>query len=370
MGRDDHEAVTDISSIAPMPTWDDPTNRYASAVRLICVAGTDLGRTFRIVRMPVLIGRGNVEVALRGPEVSRQHARITGVGSDFYIEDLGSQNGTFVNGTMLEEQKVPLKVGDRVQIGSTIFVFSHHDELEDRMHQLQRLESMASLAGGLAHDFNNALTVITGTLGLLERKLPANSDVLAMVGEMKTAADSASELARRLLRLGRTEPLEFETVQLASLVARTTAMVRRQMPNIEVSVDIAPELSLRASREELHQVLVNLMVNARDAMPNGGTLRIFAREVTFDRGQAAAHHLPTKGDYVELVIADTGTGMDEATLARAFEPFFTTKPAGKGTGLGLAMIHSIVRRHGGSIVAESSVGRGTTFHIWLPRTVA
>jgi signal transduction histidine kinase len=320
--------------------------------------------------MPIVIGRGNVEVALRGPEVSRHHARIIGVGSDFYVEDLGSQNGTFVNGTMLEDQKVPLKVGDRVQVGSTILVFSHHDELEDRMHQLQRLESMASLAGGLAHDFNNALSVILGTLGLLERKLPANSDLVDMVNEMKTAADSASTLARRLLRLGRTEPLEFEIVELQSLVARTVAMMRRQLTDIEINIDVAPELLLRASRDELQQVLINLMVNARDAMPNGGTLRILAREVTFDRGQAAAHHLPTKGDHVELVVADTGSGMDETTLARAFDPFFTTKPAGKGTGLGLAMIHSIVRRHGGAIIAESTVGRGATFRIWLPRTVA
>jgi len=368
--RDDDERTTDVTAVVGPVVEPEATARTASVqARLVCVAGADLGRTFRIEKGSTILGRGIADVALHAKDVSRKHARLQVLGEGFVLEDLESANGTFVNGIEVEG-KTTVRIGDRIQLGSTILVFAHHDELEDRMHQLQRLEAMAALAGGMAHDFNNALAVIVGTLDLMELRLPPQTELRDMVNEMKTAASSATSLARRLLRLGRTEPLDFEPVALAPLVQRTVAMMRRQLgARISIVVDVPIELVVLGSQEELHQVLMNLVINARDAMPDGGTLRIEACAVTFDRGQAATHHLPSKGEYVEVQVVDTGIGMDERTLARAFEPFFTTKPPGEGTGLGLAMIHSIVRRHGGAIVAESSPRAGTTFRIWLPRSV-
>jgi len=369
--RDDDERTTDVTGVIPAVVEDESTARTPMiAARLVCVAGADLGRTFRVERDLLTLGRGLVDVSLHSKDVSRKHARLARGSEGYVLEDLDSANGTWVNGNEVHGS-MPVRIGDRIQLGSTILVFAHHDELEDRMHQLQRLEAMAALAGGMAHDFNNALAVIVGTLDLMELRLPPNSELRDMVGEMKTAASSATSLARRLLRLGRTEPLDFEPLALAPVVQRTVAMMRRQLgARITIAVDVASDLVVLGSQEELHQVLLNLVINARDAMPDGGTLRIAATAVSFDRAQAATHHVPSKGEYVEIVVADTGIGMDDVTLSRAFEPFFTTKPPGEGTGLGLAMIHSIVRRHGGAIVADSAPRRGSTFRIWLPRSIS
>jgi signal transduction histidine kinase len=239
------------------------------------------------------------------------------------------------------------------------------------MHQLQRLEAMGALAGGLAHDFNNALAVILGTLGLLERKLPANSELLEMVGEMKTPAVSASSLARRLLRLGAPSRSSSRPCMLDALVHRTAAMMRRQLPAIEVSVDVAPDLAIAGSQEELHQVLVNLMLNARDAMP-----RVARCVSTPAMSASSARKRPRitcrpKGDYIEIVVADSGVRNGRpATLAARVRAVLHDEPPAEGTGLGLAMIHSIVRRHGGSDRRRVSRRSRTTFRIWLPRAAS
>jgi signal transduction histidine kinase len=159
-----------------------------------------------------------------------------------------------------------------------------------------------------------------------------------------------------------------ERVELAAVVADVVAMARRVIDprRIAISTRVARGLAVRGSREELQQVLLNLCINARDAMPNGGTIDIEARPVHLDSASATARLLPTEGTYVELAVRDSGTGMSETTLARIFEPFFTTKEPGKGTGLGLAMTHVIIKKHAGTVLAESALGRGTTFRILLP----
>ena len=364
--RDESSPPTLTEAVPLRDPWDQDTNPPASGiVQLVCVAGPDLGRTYPLAGTSVLIGRGAADVGLHSNDVSRNHARIACSGGEFMIADLGSANGTFVNGTRIVAPS-PLKIGDRVQIGTTQLVFSRRDELEERMRQLQRLEAMGTMAGGLAHDFNNALTVILGNLEHLRQRTD-DAELVQVLDEMRDAASSASELARRLLHLGRSEPSTYGVVRLAALVDRAVATMRRQPgPKLAISASIGSDLKVGGSFEELHQVLINLYLNARDAMPDGGVFRLQARALLLDAAHAHARQLAGAGDYVELSASDTGSGIDKDTLARIFEPFFTTKPAGKGTGLGLAMVHGIVRRHGGSIDVESIPRSGTTFRIVLP----
>jgi signal transduction histidine kinase len=362
-----HENQTDVLPLVV----DMPTSRSAVHPSLVCVSGADLGKSFRVGFGTSVIGRGNADIALTEGDVSRQHARFSFGDHGFEITDLGSSNGTLVNGARAGDVPLPVRVGDKIQLGRTVLVFAQHDELEQRVQHMQRLESMATLAGGIAHDFNNALAVVVGNLEHVERALPADADeALESIAEMRAAATSATALARRLLRLGRQrddDPLSFAPVPLEPIATQTSAMARRKTRHgIRVAIDVPPQMRVLGSYDELHQVLLNLCLNACDAMPDGGLLAIAARHVTLAPDAALAHQLSSAGDYVELRVTDTGSGMDQATLARAFEPFFTTKPRDKGTGLGLAMIHNSIRRHGGAIVVESVVGSGTTFRILLP----
>jgi signal transduction histidine kinase len=351
-----------------------PGMPVASAARLVCVGGADAGRAFAIGAEGVVMGRGSGAGAnLRANDISRRHARVFPQGDAFCIEDLGSTNGTFVNGAPVSvTEPTPIRVGDRIQLGeSVILIFTHHDELEARMRQLQKLEAMEQVVGGLAHDFNNVLTVIAAGLEYLRARLPEGDvDSAEAVDDLKTAATDASGLVKRLLHFRQRETVPHEVIVLAPIVNETIAMARRvTTAAIDFSVHVDPLLYVRGSRDELQQVLLNLCINARDAMPDGGALTVTAEVVRVPRAEAMRRHLRGEGDYVELVVSDTGTGMSEAVLARAFEPFFTTKPAGQGTGLGLAMVHSIVRRYGGAIQVDSEAGRGTRFRIWLPTAV-
>lgn len=360
----------DKTGVHSVIVLDSPTGRDAVRLSLVCVTGADLGRQFRVGFEPMIIGRGGVEIELTTTDVSRRHARISVGDQGFQIEDLGSANGTFLNSERIS-RAMPLRVGDHIQIGNTVLVFAQRDELEERMQRVQRLEAMGALAGGLAHDFNNTLSVIVANLDFIEDALPPDAvDARDSLASIRKAAQSGAALAKRISRLGSTDPLTFAVVPLSSLVEQTAVLSRRQFgSNVTIATNVEKNLAVLGSYEELHQVLINLMNNARDAMPEGGRIRIDCRTVQFDATRAIAADLPAAGEYVEISVTDSGTGMDEATLARAFEPFFTTKARGKGTGLGLAMIHGCVRRHGGAIEVESKVGRGTTFRLLFHRVV-
>jgi two-component system cell cycle sensor histidine kinase/response regulator CckA len=241
--------------------------------------------------------------------------------------------------------------------------------LEAQFLQAQKMETVGQLAGGVAHDFNNLLTAINGYAELALSDLPAGSGLRADLEEIVKAADRAAVLTRQLLAFARKQLIEPRPLDLNDLIVRVEKLLSRLLgEGVELISLLAPDLSqVKADPGQIEQVLVNLAVNARDAMPGGGTLTIATQNVTLGQEEAAAHGGLAPGPYVAITIRDTGSGMDAATRQRVFEPFFTTKAPGRGTGLGLATCYGIVKQHGGHIWVASEPGRGSSFTIYLPQ---
>ncbi|HMI92348.1 MAG TPA: ATP-binding protein, partial [Polyangiales bacterium] len=242
-------------------------------------------------------------------------------------------------------------------------------ESEERLRHAQKMESVGRLAAGIAHDFNNVLTVINGLAALVQRALPEGAAARADLDTMLRAGAHAAELTNQLLAFSRKQVLQPQVVSLNTLVEQAKALLLRVLgTDIQISVQLERELDpVRVDPAQLQQVLLNLVVNSRDAMPNGGTLSISTHNASVSAGAA---HPPgaelQPGRYVQLVVADTGGGMDAATRAQIFEPFFTTKRAGQGTGLGLSTVHGIIKQSGGDVLVESRLGAGARFEIYLP----
>jgi PAS domain S-box-containing protein len=243
------------------------------------------------------------------------------------------------------------------------------DRLGSQLQQAMKMEAIGRLAGGIAHDFNNLLTVITGNIALALMKLPTSRPERTVLGEASKAADRAATLTRQLLAFSRKQIIEPKVVDLNGLIANLHKMLVRLIgENVELQTKLCRELgAVKVDPGQLEQILVNLAVNARDAMPDGGKVVIETSNTDPEGDRTGPRPIDRPERFVLLSVRDTGHGMSAEVMAHVFEPFFTTKPVGHGTGLGLAMVYGVVKQSGGSVEVRSEVGRGTTFRIFLPR---
>jgi PAS domain S-box-containing protein len=241
--------------------------------------------------------------------------------------------------------------------------------LEGQLRRAQKMEALGQLTAGIAHDFNNLLTVMQSSADFIASALPdGRSDLLADVESVRTAVKRGAALVKKLLAFGRREMLSLTELDLGAQVHELSTTLRRLLPeHIDIRVHASDGLpAVRADAGSVEQIIINLASNARDAMPQGGVLRIELQRVDLDEHHNAVHSFGRPGHYVCLAVSDTGVGMDQPTRARVFDPFFTTKPPGSGTGLGLATVYSLMQQHEGFVHVYSEVGQGSTFRVYFP----
>jgi two-component system, cell cycle sensor histidine kinase and response regulator CckA len=301
------------------------------------------------------------------PEAVATIREAVGAGRPCFVELLNyRKDGTaFWNALsiapIIEDGRLTHFVG--VQTDITAF-----KQMEQQLRQSQKMQAIGHLAGGVAHDFNNLLTVINGCCELLRTDRDLGSNAAPLVDEIHRAGDRAATLTRQLLAFGRKTVLRTRVVSLNDVVTDFRRLIGRLIgEDVQLATEFRADPGLvRVDPGQMEQVLMNLVVNARDAMPRGGTVTIATRDAFLDEDYARRNDDLRPGRYVLLAVTDTGCGMDPTTLARIFEPFFTTKSVGKGTGLGLAMVYGILKASGGHVSVESEPARGTTIQLYLP----
>ncbi|MBF0329066.1 MAG: PAS domain S-box protein [Nitrospirae bacterium] len=257
---------------------------------------------------------------------------------------------------------------DDLIIEGIVLDITEHKNLENQLRQSQKMEAIGTLAGGVAHDFNNILQAIIGFGTMAQKRIKDDEKARDFISEVLSSADRAAELTKSLLAFSRKQTISLKQVDLNSIVKKMhTMLVRVIGEDIELnSILLNDALPVLVDSSQIEQVLLNLATNARDAMADGGHLVIQTEEITVDKNYAEENLFESPGRYALLTVSDTGIGMDKKTKENIFEPFFTTKGIGKGTGLGLAMVYGIVKQHGGNIIVYSELGKGTTFKIYLP----
>ena len=275
------------------------------------------------------------------------------------------------DGTMIEVtlSRAPVVDGESRIVGSVAMLADRSEtrRLQEQVIEAQKMEAVGRLAGGIAHDFNNILSGIKGFAAVMAQDLPPSGRLYEEAMQILRAAERAETLTRHLLAFSRRQVMEPTVIALGAFVSGLMPLLRRLIgEDIELGTDASGPDQVMADPTQLEQIILNLAVNARDAMPQGGRLQIDVSAVELDETMASQCVDCVPGPYVLMEVSDTGVGMDRATQARVFEPFFTTKPRGKGTGLGLATAYGIIKQSGGHITVSSELGKGTRFRIYLP----
>jgi len=345
------------------------SSHRTTRARLVVVEGPGVGRRFE-VRDAVVIGRSDeADWVLEDVVISRRHARIVpDTDGGYSVQDLGSRNGTSLNGHPVDRRR--LHFGDRIRLGRrTELLYTCSDPQEERVFEAQKMEALGRLGAGIAHDFNNLVGAIQATLEYLRvqpGEMPlSDADVRECLGDIGLAAERAANLSERLTSIAH-QPLDrHERLDVSEICGELKQLLTHTFPRaIRVEQRVSAGLFVQGDAVALNQVLLNLAINARDAMSAGGVLTIEAALVPASRLSEAP--VMEMVDHVVISVRDTGVGMDAETRARVFEPFFTTKGRGEGTGLGLAIVYEAVRAHGGAVTLESAPAAGSTFRIYLP----